>query len=75
MTPIRDVITCYSCCKCHVRITLCKLDLSIRPHLTEALQPNGQDSRKLSWKETYEAMAAANEDWSDLDIAVADGFD
>lgn len=32
-------------------------------------------SRKLSWKETYEAMAAANEDWSDLDIAVADGLD
>ena len=32
-------------------------------------------SRKLSWKGTYEAMAAANEDWSDLDIAVADGLD
>ena len=31
--------------------------------------------RKLSWKETYEAMAATDEDWSDLDVAVADGLD
>ena len=30
---------------------------------------------KLSWKETYRAMAAADEDWSDLDVAVADGLD
>ena len=32
-------------------------------------------SRKLSWKETYEAMAADDEDWSDLDAVVADGLD
>ena len=32
-------------------------------------------SRKLSWKETYQAMADADEDWSDLDVAVADGLD
>ena len=30
---------------------------------------------KLSWKETYKAMAAADEDWSDLDVAMADGLD
>ena len=30
---------------------------------------------KLSWKDTYRAMAAADEDWSDLDVAVADGLD
>ena len=30
---------------------------------------------KLSWKETYKAMAAADEDWSDLDVATADGLD
>ena len=30
---------------------------------------------KLSWKETYRAMAADREDWSDLDTTVADGLD
>jgi len=27
-----------------------------------------------SWEDTYKAMAAEAEDWSDLDIAVADGL-
>lgn len=30
---------------------------------------------RLSWKDTYRAMAAANEVWSDLDAMVADGLD
>ncbi len=30
---------------------------------------------RLSWRETYKAMAAAEEDWSDLDVAMADGLD
>lgn len=30
---------------------------------------------KLSWKDTYRAMAAADEDWSDLEVVVADGLD
>ena len=30
---------------------------------------------KLSWKDTYRAMAAADEDWTDLDVTVADGLD
>ena len=35
-----------------------------------------RDARdKLSWRETYKAMAAAEEDWSDLDVAMADGLD
>ena len=33
------------------------------------------EKNKLSWKETYRAMAADREDWSDLDTAVADGLD
>ena len=33
------------------------------------------EKNKLSWKETYRAMAAGREDWSDLDTAVADGLD
>lgn len=34
-----------------------------------------KDKNKLSWKETYRAMAADREDWSDLDVTVADGLD
>lgn len=30
---------------------------------------------RLSWRETYQAMAAAEEDWSDLDVAMTDGLD
>ena len=30
---------------------------------------------KLSWRATYRAMAAAEEDWSDLEVAMADGLD
>ena len=33
------------------------------------------EKNKLSWQETYRAMAADREDWSDLDVAVADGLD
>ncbi len=33
------------------------------------------EKNKLSWKETYRAMAADHEDWSDLDATVADGLD
>ena len=34
-----------------------------------------KERTKLSWKETCHAMAAEREDWSDLDVAVADGLD
>lgn len=33
------------------------------------------EKNKPSWKETYRAMAADREDWSDLDTTVADGLD
>ncbi len=33
------------------------------------------EKNKLCWKETYRAMAADREDWSDLDTTVADGLD
>ena len=33
------------------------------------------EKNKLSWKETYRAMAADREDWSDLEATVADGLD
>ena len=35
----------------------------------------GKERSKLSWKDTYRAMAAAGEDWSEWDAAVADGLD
>ena len=34
-----------------------------------------KEKNKLSWKESYRAMAADNEDWSDLEATVADGLD
>ena len=34
----------------------------------------GRDSEKMSWEDTYKAMAAEAEDWSDLEVAVSDGI-
>ncbi len=34
-----------------------------------------KEKNKLSWKDTYRAMADDNEDWSDLEATVADGLD
>ena len=33
----------------------------------------GEETHSLSWEETYRAMAAESEDWSELDVAIADG--
>lgn len=35
----------------------------------------GAEGDKLSWEDTYRSMAAADEDWSDLDGSVADGLE
>ena len=32
-------------------------------------------SGQLSWEDTYREMADDGEDWSDFDVAVADGLD
>ncbi len=34
-----------------------------------------EETSKLSWEETYRAMAAEKEDWSDFDTTVGDGLD
>lgn len=34
-----------------------------------------RDTDKLSWEDTYRAMATADEDWDDFDVASADGLD
>jgi len=31
--------------------------------------------QKLSWEDTYQEMAASDEDWSDWDVTVNDGLD
>ena len=35
----------------------------------------GKETNSLSWKETYRAMAAEREDWSDFDATVGDGLE
>ena len=35
----------------------------------------GREKTKLPWADTYRAMAAEPEDWSDLDTSLADGLD
>lgn len=34
-----------------------------------------EETNKLSWEETYRAMAAEKEDWSDFDATIGDGLD
>lgn len=34
-----------------------------------------EETNKLSWEETYRAMAAEKEDWSDLDPTAGDGVE
>lgn len=34
-----------------------------------------KDDDKLSWEDTYKAMAVENEDWEDFDEALADGLE
>ncbi len=41
----------------------------------EGIVLRGNETSHLSWEETYRAMAAESEDWSDLDIATGDGVD
>ena len=36
---------------------------------------HGPKKNKLSWRDTYRAMAKADEDWRDLDTTMADGLD
>ena len=36
---------------------------------------SGTKNERLPWTETYRVMAADNEDWTDLDVTVADGLD
>ena len=35
----------------------------------------GNETGKLSWWQTYRSMACEQEDWSDFEVAAADGLD
>lgn len=41
----------------------------------EGVLLRGTAAKRLSWEETYRAMAAEREDWSDLDVTVDDGLE
>ena len=41
----------------------------------ESVVLRGKETNYLSWEETYRAMAAESEDWSDFAVAIADGVD
>ncbi len=41
----------------------------------EGLLLRSKGDRRLSWEETFKAMAHEREDWSDLDGTLTDGLD
>ena len=43
--------------------------------LEESVVLRGKDTHNMSWEETSRAMAVEAEDWSDFDVAIADGLD
>ena len=42
--------------------------------LEESVVLRGKEKNKLSWEETYRAMADESEDWSDFDAVTGDGL-
>ena len=50
-------------------------DSLVLEEMDEGVYLYSKEKNKLSWQESYRAMAAENEDWSDLDATVADGLD
>ena len=50
-------------------------DRLVLEELEESVVLRGKETHNLSWEETSRAMAAESEDWSDFDIAIADGVD
>lgn len=40
----------------------------------EGLLLRNKKDKRLSWDDTYREMASEREDWSDLDVTIADGL-
>ena len=49
-------------------------DRLLLEEMEEGVVLRGADTHSLSWEDTYRAMAAESEDWSDFDIALSDGL-
>ena len=50
-------------------------DSLVLQEMDEGVFLYGKQKSKLSWSDTYRAMATDGEDWNDLDETVADGLD
>ncbi len=50
-------------------------DRLLLQEMEESVVLRGAKTHRPSWEETHRAMAAESEDWSDLDVVVADGLD
>ena len=50
-------------------------DTLVLQEVEEGVVLHGRASDKLSWEDTGRAMAAEREDWTDLEVTVADGPD
>lgn len=50
-------------------------DSLVLREMDEGIFPSGGRKDKLSWQDTYRAMAAGGEDWSDFDATLTDGLD
>lgn len=50
-------------------------DRLVLEEMDESVVLRSEKTHSLSWEETSRAMAAEAEDWSDFDIAIADGLD
>ncbi len=50
-------------------------DLLVVEETNDGVFLRGGAANRLSWEDTYRAMAAEGEDWSDLDATDADGLD
>ena len=50
-------------------------DRLVLEEFDEGIALRGKETHRLSWEETSRAMAAESEDWSDFDVALADGVE
>jgi len=50
-------------------------DSLVLEELEEGVLLYSREKNTLSWTDTYRAMAAEKEDWSDFDVTVADGVE
>ena len=53
----------------------CFGDILLLEETEQGLLLRKKNDQKISWEETYKAMAAEQEDWSDFDIALLDGLE